>query len=160
MRRPFLVFFLFILTVAIVSCTKTQPITNSNTLDSDTFSIIGQWSWVSQSKPLWDSANVTETAQIARTLTFDTSGKFSMTHNDSLPGLNFLQVNLPVLLLPAAETDTATYNVAIGVSGCAFGQQQILTINQTTYGINLSADTLLVSVNPCTSRVTDLYIRN
>ena len=160
MRRSFLYFSVLILTLVILSCTKTKPNSNTGTTAIDTASIIGSWSWASQSGPIWDSATLTALSTgITRTLLFDSSGKVTFIHNDSIFQQDYLQVAVPVQLLPIMETDTGTYQVSTGIVGCSITDTTTLTILNTTYQVGLSADTLLVHLDPCLSRVVDIYVR-
>src|SRR5579872_3686118 len=78
-----------ILTLALLihSCTKTKS--GGTTGNPDTASIIGTWNWVFQTRAAWwdwaKSANLTPaTTGITRTLIFDSTGRFSFIHNDSI----------------------------------------------------------------------------
>ena len=159
MRRSFLYFPILILALVLVSCTKSKPQSNTG-LTTDTASIIGTWIWASQSNTLWDTATLTPlTTGIQRTLIFDTSGKFTFIHNDSIFQQDYLQVANPLLLLPAMETDTGTYEVSVGIVGCSITDTSKLILLNTPYQLGLSTDTLLVHLDPCLSRVVDIYIR-
>ncbi|HEV3326156.1 MAG TPA: hypothetical protein VG052_11145 [Puia sp.] len=159
MRRSFLYFPILILALVLVSCTKSKPQSNTG-LTTDTASIIGTWTWASQSNTLWDTATLTAlTTGIQRTLIFDTSGKFTFIHNDSIFQQDYLQVANPLLLLPAMETDTGTYEVSVGIVGCSITDTSKLILLNTPYQLGLSTDTLLVHLDPCLSRVVDIYIR-
>lgn len=170
MRSPTTYLFLLVCTLAILSCTKTKPPGGTNS--TDTASIIGSWTWAYQSKKLWfdtaSSAYLTPAnTGISRTLIFDTSGKFTFIHNDSIfrdsttfeP--NYLQVAIPVLLLPSqlTETDTGFYQKSFGIVGCSFTDTTTLTVGFVPYQAILTADTLLVHMDPCLSRVVDIYVR-
>jgi hypothetical protein len=158
MFRAIVVFFLILV---IVSCNKPGPLLPTPTPPpTDTFSIAGTWTWVNQTGPSWDIANQTADTMIHRTLVFDTATAIVLiTHNDSIPAQNYLQVSLPLIMV-SPEIDTATFEVTAGANGCAFISQQILTIDETQYGIQLSADTLRVYPNPCVSKALDTYIRS
>ena len=159
MRRSFLYFPILILALVLVSCTKSKPQSNTG-LTTDTASIIGTWTWASQSNTLWDTATLTAlTTGIQRTLIFDTSGKFTFIHNDSIFQQDYLQVANPLLLLPAMETDTGTYEVSVGIVGCSITDTSKLILLNTPYQLGLSTDTLLVHLDPCLPRVVDIYIR-
>jgi hypothetical protein len=149
------------LILVFVSCNKAGPPLPTPTPPlTDTASIVGTWTWVNQTGPSWDNTNQTADTMIHRTLAFDTAtGIVLITHNDSIPAQNYLQVSLPLILV-SPEIDTATYQVSAGANGCAFISQQILTIDETEYGIQLSTDTLRVYPNPCVSKVLDTYIRS
>jgi hypothetical protein len=150
-----------VLTLVIVSCNKPgPPLPPPTAAPTDTFSIVGTWTWVNQTGPSWDNANQTADTMIHRILAFDTAtGIVLITHNDSIPAQNYLQVSLPLLLV-GPEIDTATFQVTAGANGCEFISGQILTIDETAYGIQLSADTLRVYPNPCVSKVLDTYIKS
>jgi len=164
MRRSFLYFPILILALValmMVSCTKSKPNSNTGTT-TDTASIIGTWTWASQSGTPWDSATLTPlTTGIQRTLIFDTSGIFTFIHNDSVFEQDYLQVSDPVLLLPSlqTETDTGTFQVSVGIVGCSITDTSTLILINTPYQLGLSTDTLLVHLDPCLSRVVDIYIR-
>jgi hypothetical protein len=151
----------FFLTLVIVSCNKPgPPLPPPTVAPTDTFSIVGTWTWVNQTGPSWDKSNQTADTMIHRTLAFDTAtGIVLLTHNDSIPAQNYLQVSLPLIMV-RPEIDTATFHVSAGANGCAFISQQMLTIDETEYGIQLSTDTLRVYPNPCLSKVLDTYIRS
>jgi hypothetical protein len=162
------------------SCTKSNP-GNNNSTTVDTASIIGTWTWAYQSGTLWDITPGDTTSEgqpiftaytpantgISRTLIFDTTGTFTFIHNDSIfedsvnyeP--NYLQVALPILLLPnpTIETDTGFYQVGFGIVGCAITDTTTLLLGNVPYQALLSADTLLVHLDPCLSRVVDIYVR-
>jgi hypothetical protein len=178
MRVPLTYLTLLVLTLASASCTKNKPTTRSAT---DTASIIGTWTWAYQSKALWDFAPGDTTPDghpiltpytaantgISRTLIFDTAGNFTFIHNDSVfvdstdyeP--NYLQVATPIRLLPAMqqETDTGFYRVSFGIVGCSFADTTTLTLQNVPYQAILTADTLLIHLDPCLSRVIDIYVR-
>jgi hypothetical protein len=185
MRSPFsyLTLLVLILTSCILgsaSCTKSKPGYISST-GNDTASIIGTWTWAYQSGTLWDltpgdttqegkpirNAYTPANTGISRTLIFDTAGTFTFIHNDSIfedsvnyeP--NYLQVALPILLLPdpTPETDTGFYQVGFGIVGCAITDTTTLTLGNVPYQAILTADTLLVHFDPCLSRVVDIYVR-
>jgi hypothetical protein len=180
MRSPLSYLPPLILILAFTCCSKTQPGTSSTT-GTDTASIIGTWTWAYQSKALWDltSGDTTESGQpivtwytpantgISRTLIFDTAGIFTVIHNDSVfedsadyeP--NYLQIAEPILLLPnnATETDTGFYQVGFGIVGCAFTDTTTVTLGNVPYQALLSADTLLIHLDPCLSREVDIYVR-
>jgi hypothetical protein len=170
MRSPSTYLFLLILILAANSCKKSTG--NRSATVTDTASIIGTWTWAYQTKKAWfDSAApaalTPSTTGINRTLTFDTAGKFSIIHNDSIfrdsvnyeP--NFLMMTEPVLLLPSPtpETDTGFYHVGFGIVGCAITDTTTLTLQNVPYQAILTADTLLVHGDPCLSRVVDIYVR-
>ena len=170
---------------AFTSCTKSNP--DTTTTSTDTASIIGTWTWAYQSTTLWggtpgDTASAGQpiltaytpaNTGISRTLIFDTAGTFTFVHNDSILDdaanfedsaafePNYLQVALPVLLLPSStsETDTGFYQVGFGIVGCAITDTTMLSLNNVPYQANLTADTLLIYLDPCLSRVVDIYIR-
>ncbi len=166
--------------LALTSCTKSKPGPATST-GNDTASIIGTWTWAYQSSTLWHitPGDTTRGGQpiriaytptntgISRTLIFDTAGTFTFIHNDSIfedttnyeP--NYLQVAIPVLLVPdlTPETDTGFYQVSFGIVGCAITDTTTLTLGNVPYQAILTADTLLVHVDPCLSRVVDIYIR-
>jgi hypothetical protein len=187
MRSPFsyLTLLVLILTlasgaIALTSCTKSNPGTTTST-GADTASILGTWTWAYQSATLWHvtPGDTTQSGKPVRTpytpvntginriLTFDTAGKFTFIHNDSIlqdsvnyeP--NYLQVALPVILLPdlTPETDTGFYQVGFGIVGCALTDTTTLTLGNVPYQAVLTADTLLIHLDPCLSRVVDIYIR-
>jgi hypothetical protein len=165
--------------LAFTSCTKYKPGTTAT--GTDTASIIGTWIWAYQSNTLWGvtSGDTTGEGQpiltgytfantgISRTLIFDSAGTFTFIHNDSIfedstnyeP--NYLQVALPILLLPDStpETDTGYYQVGFGIVGCAIADTTTLTLGNVPYQAILTADTLLVHLDPCLSRVVDIYVR-
>jgi hypothetical protein len=166
--------------LALTSCTKSKPETTIST-GIDTASIIGTWTWAYQSSTLWHitpgdttgggqpilTAYTPANTGISRTLTFDTAGTFTFIHNDSIfedttnyeP--NYLQVAIPVLLVPdlTPETDTGFYQVSFGIVGCAITDTTTLMLGNVPYQAILTADTLLVHLDPCLSRVVDIYIR-
>jgi len=168
-----------ILTLASTSCTKSKPA--NTTTGSDTASILGTWTWAYQSKTLWDfdHGDTTQNGQpirtaytpvntgISRTLIFDTTGRFTFIHNDSIfqdsvnyeP--NYLQVAVPVILLNqlTPETDTGFYQVSFGIVGCAITDTTTLMLQNVPYQAILTADTLLVHGDPCLTRVMDIYVR-
>ncbi|HTR31100.1 MAG TPA: hypothetical protein VMH27_17635 [Puia sp.] len=159
-----------ILILACPSCTKSGG--HQRATNTDTASIIGTWTWAYQTKKAWfdtsgSAALIPSTTGINRTLVFDTAGRFTIIHNDSIfrDSVNFepdyLMLTEPVLLLPgsAPETDTAFYQVGFGIVGCAFTDTTTLTIQNVPYQVILTADTLLVHGDPCLSRVVDIYIR-
>jgi hypothetical protein len=187
MRFPLSYLSLLVLILAFVSCifastscTKSKPGNNIST-GNDTASIIGTWTWAYQSSTLWDitrgdttpggkpirTVYTPATTGISRTLIFDTSGRFTFIHNDSIfedsvnyeP--NYLQVAIPVLLVPdpTPETDTGFYRVGFGIVGCAITDTTTLTLGNVPYQAILTADTLLVHLDPCLSRVVDIYVR-
>jgi hypothetical protein len=170
MRSATLYLFLSILILASHSCTKSAS--HQVRTVADTASIIGTWTWAYQTKSKWfdtvgSAALIPSTTGISRTLIFDTGGKFTIIHNDSIfrDSVNFepnyLMMTEPVLLLPypAPETDTAFYRVGFGIVGCAFTDTTTLTIQNVAYQAILTADTLLVHGDPCLSRVVDIYVR-
>ena len=162
------------------SCTKSNPGTSTSTTN-DTATIIGTWTWAYQSNALWDFApgDTTLAGQpirtaytpantgISRTLIFDSAGAFTFIHNNSIledsviyeP--NYLQVALPVLLLPVPtlETDTGIYQVGFGIVGCSITDTTTLILGNVPYQAILTADTLLVHLDPCLSRIVDIYVR-
>lgn len=167
MRKPLLFLPSLILTLAVLSCTKSNsPVA---TTASDTASIVGTWTWAFQSKTLWDNSHLTSltpnTTGINRTLIFDSSGRFAFTHNDSIFRDTavfdplYLQVTMPIRLLPASETDTGTYQLTFGIVGCTFQDTTELIMQHVPYQALLSADTLLVHLDPCLTKVADIYIR-
>jgi hypothetical protein len=178
MRSPLSYLSLLILILSSSSCTKSKPGTIGTT-GNDTASIIGTWTWAYQSSTLWDTPRLSLHSRepappltpantgISRTLIFDSSGKFTIIHNDSIfedsvnyeP--NYLHIANPVLLLTdlTSETDTGFYQVGFGIVGCAITDTTTLTIQNVPYQAILTADTLLVHGNPCLSRVVDIYIR-
>lgn len=171
MRPSFILVSILILTLLAVSCTKSK--TGAGSSSTDTASIVGTWDWAFQtSATWWDSSRTATltpaTTGIIRILSFDTAGRFSFTHNDSIfqdtiasfeP--NYLVIGQPFQLLPtmATETDTGYYQVSRGIVGCAFQDTTTLQMNNITYQALVSADTLLVHLDPCLSRVVDIYIR-
>jgi len=166
--------------LAFASCTKQNPGTTTSTT-TDTASIIGTWNWAYQSNTLWGgtpgdttsggvpilTAYTPANTGISRTLIFDTAGTFTFIHNDSIfedttnyeP--NYLQVAIPILLIPnpTPETDTGFYQVGFGIVGCAITDTTTLTVGNVPYQAILTADTLLIHVDPCLSRVVDIYVR-
>jgi hypothetical protein len=140
-----------VLVIVIVSCNKPgPPLPTPTPAPTDTASIVGTWTWVNQTGPSWDNSDQTADTMIHRTLVFDTATEIVLlTHNDSIP-----------LTLVSPEIDTATFQVTSGANGCAFISQQILTFDETQYGIQLSTDTLRIYPNPCVSKVLDTYIRS
>jgi hypothetical protein len=185
MRSPFSYLTLLVLILAScilgsASCTKSNPVNISST-GTDTASIIGTWTWAYQSGTLWDitpgdttpegkpirNAYTPANTGISRTLIIDTAGTFTFIHNDSIfeDSVNYepdyLQVALPVLLLPDStpETDTGFYQVGFGIVGCAITDTTTLTLGNVPYQAILTADTLLVHFDPCLSRVVDIYVR-
>lgn len=166
--------------LAFTSCTKSKPGTTSST-GTDTASIIGTWTWAYQSNTLWGGAPGDTTSEgrpiltaytsantgINRTLIFDTAGTFTLIHNDSIfedttnyeP--NYLQVAIPVILVPdlTPETDTGFYQLGFGIVGCAITDTTTLTVGNVPYQAILTADTLLIHLDPCLSRVVDIYVR-
>lgn len=166
MRRSFLYFTILILILAIIltppiiSCTKTKAKSNNGATTADTASIIGTWTWASQSGPVWDTPTLTAlTTGIQRTLIFDSTGKITFIHNDSVFQQDYLQVAQPVQLLPAMETDTGFYLVSVGIVGCSITDTSTLTIINTVYQLGLTTDTLMVHLDPCLSRIVDVYVR-
>jgi hypothetical protein len=173
MRRSFLYFTILILTLAIISCTKTKAKPNNGATTADTASIIGTWNWAYQSGTRWDIAPGDTTSEgqpistiytpantgISRTLIFDSTGKITFIHNDSVFQQDYLQVAEPVQLLPAMETDTGFYLVSVGIVGCSITDTSTLTIINTVYQLGLATDTLMVHLDPCLSRVVDVYVR-
>jgi hypothetical protein len=167
MRQPLLFLSFLILTLAVLSCTKTKS--PGLTSRSDTASIIGTWTWAFQSKTLWDHSGLPSftpaTTGIDRTLTFDSSGKFTFIHNDSIFRDTadfdplYLFVAVPIRLLPAVETDTGSYRLTFGIVGCSFQDTTELIMQDVPYQALLSADTLLVHLNLCRTKVSDIYIR-
>lgn len=170
MRSPSAYLFLLILILSSTSCKKSTG--NSNPTSIDTAGIIGNWTWAYQTKKAWfdtisPAALTPSNTGISRILTFDTGGKFTIIHNDSVfrdsvnyeP--NFLTMTEPVHLLPypTPETDTGFYQVGFGIVGCAITDTTTLTILNVPYQAILTADTLLVHGDPCLSRVVDIYIR-
>jgi hypothetical protein len=173
MRVPLTYLTLLVLTLASASCTKSKPTTHSAT---DTASIIGTWTWTYQSKALWDFAPGDTTPDghpiltpytaantgVSRTLIFDTAGTFTFIFMDSTDyEPNYLQVATPIRLLPAMqqETDTGFYRVSFGIVGCSFADTTTLTLQNVPYQAILTADTLLIHLDPCLSRVVDIYVR-
>src|ERR1700743_337251 len=171
MRSPFPCLLLLVLTLASASCTKSKP-GISGTAGNDTASIIGTWTWAYQTKKAWfdplsPAALTPSTTGIHRTLIFDSAGKFTLIHNDSIfrdsvifeP--NYLVIAQPPLLLPdtTPETDTGFYQVGYGVIGCTFKDTTTLTVQNVPYQAILTADTLLIHGNPCLSRIVDIYVR-
>ena len=171
MRSPLPCLVLVILILSSTSCTKSKPVAN-HVSGADTAGIIGTWTWAYQTKKAWyDSAGpaalTPATTGISRTLIFDTTGKFTIIHNDSIfqDSVNFepdyLHIANPVILLPndISETDTAAYQVGFGIVGCAITDTTTLTIQNVRYQAILTADTLLVHGNPCLTREVDIYVR-
>lgn len=180
MRSPLSYLTLLILILSSFACTKNNPGKGTVTT-GDTASIIGTWTWAYQSKGLWDriSGDTTPAGQvirsaytpantaISRTLIFDTAGKFTFIHNDSIfedtvnyeP--NYLQIAEPILLLPdlTPETDTGYYQVGFGIIGCAITDTTTLTLQNVPYQAILTADTLLIHGDPCLHGQVDMYIR-
>jgi hypothetical protein len=172
--------------LAFTACTKSKPGTTTTT-GTDTASIIGTWTWAYQSNTLWGGTSGDTTSRgvpiltaytpantgISRTLIFDSAGTFTFIHNDSILNdpdnyvdsaayePNYLQVAIPVLLLPGPtqETDTGFYQVGFGIVGCAITDTTVLMLGNAPYQALLSADTLLVHLDPCLSRVVDIYVR-
>ena len=177
MRRPLTCLSLLFLFLTCFSCTKSAN--HHSTSTADTVSIVGTWTWAYQSSNLWDtprqsfnspsppSALTPANTGISRILIFDSTGRFTFIHNDSIyyDSVNyipdFLRVARPVLLLPAAttETDTGFYAVGFGIIGCAIADTTTLTLQNVPYQAILTADTLLVHGNACLSRQMDIYVR-
>lgn len=170
MRSPSLYLVLLILILNFPFCTKSGS--HRATTGADTASIIGTWTWAYQTKNKWydtvgSGALIPSTTGISRTLIFDTAGRFTIIHNDSIfrDSVNFepdyLMMTEPVLLLPNStpETDTGFYHVGFGIVGCAFTDTTTVTIQNVPYQAILTADTLLVHGDPCLSRVVDIYVR-
>jgi hypothetical protein len=169
MRSPLLYLVLPVLILSSVSCTKSK--TGTNTTSNDTASIVGTWTWAYQTKKAWfdtaaPAALTPSTTGISRTLIFDSSGKFTIIHNDSIfqdsvnyeP--NYLHIADPVILLTnGPETDSAFYQVGFGIIGCAIKDTTTVTIQNVPYQAILTADTLLVHGDPCLTRVVDIYLR-
>lgn len=176
MRRPITCLSLLALLLAFFSCAKSA---SHRIASTDTASIVGTWTWAYQSSNLWDTprrsfdsslpaaALTPANTGINRILIFDSTGRFTLIHNDSIyqdtvnyiP--NFLHVAQPFLLLPGltTETDTGYYQVGFGIVGCAFTDTTTLTLQNVPYQAILTADTLLVHGDPCLSRQMDIYIR-
>lgn len=168
---------LLVLILAFYSCTKSG--THGTVATGDTASIIGTWKWAYQSSNLWDTprqsvysptrapALTPENTGISRILIFDSTGRFTFIHNDSIyydsvnyiP--NYLYVAQPVVLLPGmtTETDTGFYKVGFGIIGCAITDTTTLTMQNVPYQAIVTADTLLVHGDACLSRQMDIYIR-
>ncbi|HXD79370.1 MAG TPA: hypothetical protein VN616_16250 [Puia sp.] len=160
---------MLILALAVLSCTKSSSGSSGNRA-GDTASIIGTWNWAYQSKTLWDPTGLSPltpgTTGISRTITFDSTGRFTFMHNDSIfqdsthifPIL--LRVQEPIRLLAAPETDTGSYQVSWGIVGwCDFQDTTEVILQHTPYQAHLSADTLMVYLNPCQTRIADIYVR-
>jgi hypothetical protein len=166
MRSPLTCLFLLVPALFALSCTKTKTAASHPT---DTAGIIGTWTWAYQSKKLWFDSTTTSLTPantgISRTVTFDTSGRFTFIHNDSIyydsvnTTPNYLLVELPVRLLPDARTDTGFYQKSFGIVGCTFTDTTTLTLQNVPYQAYLTADTLIIHQNPCLSRIVDIYIR-
>ena len=107
-----------VLILVIVSCNKPgPPLPPPTPPPTDTFNIVGTWTWVNQTGPSWDNTNQTADTMIHRTLAFDTAtGIVLITHNDSIPAQNYLQVSLPLIMV-SPEIDTATFGVTPGANG-------------------------------------------
>lgn len=153
----------------VLSCSKSAT-GGKSTTGTDTASIIGTWIWAEQTKPLWDSTSLAElspaTTGIHRTLIFDTAGHFTLIHNDSIFSDSthihpiLLRMAEPFRLLAAPETDTGTYRVSFGIVGwCAYHDTTEVILQNIPYQALLSADTLLVYLDPCITRIADIYIR-
>lgn len=177
MHSPLSYLILLALIPALTSCTKSPPPGAATT--TDTASIVGTWTWAFQSPTLWDTPRSSSHSPIeaspftpantgiSRTLIFDSAGSFTFIHNDSIfqdtvnyeP--NYLQVAIPIHLLPdqTSETDTGYYRVGFGIVGCAITDTTTLTVQNVPYQAILTADTLLIHGDPCLSRVVDIYIR-
>jgi hypothetical protein len=171
MRSPLSYVPILILILSSASCTKSKPATNRTT-GNDTASIIGTWTWAYQTKKAWfdttaPAALTPSGTGISRTLIFDSSGKFTIVHNDSIfqdsvnyeP--NYLHIADPVMLLSdlTPETDTGIYQVGFGIVGCAIKDTTTLIVQNVPYQAVLTADTLLIHGDPCLTRVVDIYIR-
>ncbi|HEV2353612.1 MAG TPA: hypothetical protein VGR89_05180 [Puia sp.] len=171
MRQSFILVPILILALLIYSCTKSKS--GGITGNTDTASIVGTWNWAFQTRAAWwdsaKSSNLTPaTTGIMRTLLFDSTGHFSFIHNDSifqdtniLHEPDYLVIAQPFQLLPAmaTETDTGFYRVSKGIVGCTFQDTTTLQMNNITYQALISPDTLMVHLNPCLSRIVDIYIR-
>lgn len=176
MRRSLTCLSLLVLFHAFFSCTKSAT---HHIATTDTASIIGTWTWAYQSSNLWDTPRdsvhspipaaplTPANTGITRILIFDSTGRFTLIHNDSIyrdsvnyiP--NYLHIAQPALLLPGSitETDTGFYQLGFGIIGCAITDTTTLTLQNVPYQAILTADTLLVHGNACLSRQMDIYIR-